>query len=67
MKNFVALFSRTVRVTKLEPGTLMESGLMYHVYQNQGQGPITHGVKSFDMFYVAMSPCPAVMYLVGVN
>ena len=25
----------------------MESGLMYHVYQNQGQGPIT----PLDRFY----------------
>ena len=57
IKNIVALFSRTVRVTKLNPGTHMESGLMYHVYRNQGQGPVTHGVKSIDMFYVAILPC----------
>ena len=37
MKNFYrTLFSRTVRITKLKPGAHMDSGLMYHVYQNQG-------------------------------
>ena len=45
----------------------MESGLMYPVYQNQGQGPITHEVKFLDKFYVAMLPCPTVMYLVSMN
>ena len=25
----------------MEPGTHMDNGLMYCVYQNQGQGPIT--------------------------
>ena len=34
---------------------------MYCVYQNQDQGPITHGVKSLDRFYVAMLPYPTVM------
>ena len=34
---------------------------MYRVYWNQGQGPITHGVKSLDRFCVAMLPCPVVM------
>ena len=34
---------------------------MYPVYQNQSQGPLTHGVKFLDRFYVAMSPCPAVV------
>ena len=57
---FVTLFSRAVRVKKLKPGIHMESGLMYHVYQKQGQGPIIHGVKSLDRFYVAMLPCPTV-------
>ena len=28
---------------------------MNRVYQNQGQGPITHVVKSLDRFYVAIS------------
>ena len=54
-------FLRTVRVTKLKPGTHMESGLMYHVYWTQGQGPITHGVKSLDRFYVSMLLFPPVM------
>ena len=48
MKFFVTLFSRTVRVKKLKPGT---HTLMYCVYHNQGQRPITFGVKSPDWFY----------------
>ena len=50
MKTFVALFSRTVGVTNMESGAHMDSGLMYRVYRNQGQVPITHGVKSLDKF-----------------
>ena len=50
-KNFVTLFSRTVRVTKFKLGTHMDSGMMYCVYQNQCQKPITHGVKSLDRLY----------------
>ena len=61
MKSFVALYSRTVKVTKLKPGTHMGRGMMYCLYQNQGQGPITHGVKSLDWFYSATLPCPTVM------
>ena len=34
---------------------------MYHVFGNQGQGPITHGLKSLDRFYDAMLPCPTVV------
>ena len=41
--------------------TVVESGLMYRVYRNQGQGPITRGIKSLDRFYVAMLPCATVM------
>ena len=63
---FVTLFSKTVRVTKLKPGTQMESGLMCHVYWNQGQGPISHE-KFLDRFYVSMLPFPTVMYLVSMN
>ena len=40
---------------------------MYHVYRNQGQGPITHGVESLDRFYIGMLPWPTVMYLVSMN
>ena len=36
-ENFRPLFSRTVRVTKLKPGTHMDSGRMYSVYQNQAK------------------------------
>ena len=48
MKNFVTISSRAVWVTKLKLGTHMDSGLMCRVYLNQGQGPITFGVKSQD-------------------
>ena len=34
---------------------------MYHVFRNQGQGPITHGLKSLDRFYDAVLPCPTVV------
>ena len=39
----------------------LKSGLLYHVYRNQGQGPITHGVKFFNRLYVAMLACPTVL------
>ena len=39
----------------------MNSWLMYHVFRNQGQGPITHGLKPLDSFYDAMLPCPTVV------
>ena len=35
----------------LKLGSHMDSGLMYCVYWNQGQGPITFGVQSHDRFY----------------
>ena len=34
----------------------MDSGLMYRVFRNKGQGPITHGLKSLDRL-----PCPTVV------
>ena len=42
-------------------GACMDSGLMYHIFRNQGQGPITHGLKSLHRFYDAMLPCPTVV------
>ena len=36
MKKKMFLFSRTVKITKLKPGTLMESRLMYLLYQIHG-------------------------------
>ena len=50
-KNFVTDFSRTMKVVKLKLGTHMDNGLMYCVYQNQEQGPITLRITSFDRFY----------------
>ena len=34
---------------------------MYSVFRNQGQGPITQGLKSLDRFYDAILPCPTVV------
>ena len=48
---FVTFFSRTIRDTRLKPGTHKNSRLMYCVYQNQGQEPITLGVDFLDRFY----------------
>ena len=41
MKTFCIDFSGTMRAIKLKLGTHMDSGLMYHMYQNQGHGPLT--------------------------
>ena len=35
LKFFITLFSRTIRPRRLKLGTHMDSGQMYHVYQNQ--------------------------------
>ena len=45
-------FSGTMKAIKLKFDTLMDNGLLYPVYQNQGQGPIALGVKSLDRFYI---------------
>ena len=34
---------------------------MYLIFRNQGQGPITHGLKSLDRFYDTMLPCPTLV------
>ena len=47
---FVTDFLGAMKVVKLKLGTHMASGLMYRVYLNQGQGPITLGVTSLDRF-----------------
>ena len=41
-----------MKAVKFKLDTHMDSGLMmYCVYQNQSQGPITLGVTSLDRFY----------------
>ena len=40
-----------MKAVKLKLGTHMDNGLMYHVYHNQGQGPINLGVTSLHRFY----------------
>ena len=57
-----------MKAVKLKPSTHVHSGLVYRVYQNQGQGPIivelnpiTLGVKSLDRFYAAILPCCTLM------
>ena len=42
IKMFFALFSGTVRHTKLKLGTHMDNGWMYHVYQNQAAAFLSH-------------------------
>ena len=51
MKKCVTEFSRTKKTVKLKLGAHMHNGLMYCVYENQGQGLITLGVTSLDRFY----------------
>ena len=51
MKKNITDFSGAVKALKFELGTHMDSGLLYSVYQNQDQGPITLGVTSLDRFY----------------
>ena len=40
-----------MKAVKLKLGTHMDSGLMYRIYQNQGQGPITLRISLLDTFY----------------
>ena len=48
MKNFRYRFLQSYESCKVET---CYSGLIYHVYKNQGQGPITLRVTSLDKFY----------------
>ena len=36
---------------RLKLGTHMDSGLLHHMYQNQGPGPMTLGVTSLNRSY----------------
>ena len=40
-----------MKVVKMKLGTHMDNGLLYHVYQNQGQELLTLEVTLFDRFY----------------
>ena len=40
-----------MKAVMLKLDTYMDNGLMYYVYQNQGQKLITLGVTSLDRFY----------------
>ena len=40
-----------MKAIKLKLSTHMDNGLVYDVYQNQGQGHMTLGVTSLDRFY----------------
>ena len=51
MQNFITDFSGTMKAVKLKLSIRMDKGLMYCVYQNQGQVLITPGVTSLDRFY----------------
>ena len=47
-ENFITDFLGTVKAVKLKLGLHMDNGLIYCVYHNQGQGPITIGITSID-------------------
>ena len=40
-----------MKAAKLKFGTHMNNGLMYYVYQSEGQGPISLGVTFLYSFY----------------
>ena len=40
-----------MKAVKLKLGAHMDNGLMYRIYQSQGQELITFGVTSLDRFY----------------
>ena len=42
-------------------GTRMDRELMYLVFRNKGQGPITHELKFLDRFCYTMLPCPVLV------
>ena len=43
MKKIVTDFSGTLKAVKMKLDTHIDNGLMYRVYQNQGQGTLTRG------------------------
>ena len=47
LKFFVTLFSGTVRPRRLKLGTHVDSGQVYHVYQNQAAAGIRPFISSF--------------------
>ena len=51
MKKITSDFSGATKALKLKLRTHMDSGLLYDVYQNQGKGPISLGITSFNRFY----------------
>ena len=59
MKNFCHFFLKNSKGHSFE--TQYTHGQWVDVLCILGQGPITHGAKSLDRFYVAMLPCPTVM------
>ena len=50
LKIFVTDFSGTMKARKLKAPIKMDNDWMYFVYQNRGQGSITHGVMSLGRF-----------------
>ena len=51
MRIFITDFPGTMEAVKLKLGTHMDNELMYPIYWNQGEGPMTLGVTSLDRFY----------------
>ena len=67
MKNVCRTFLKTCKGDKIETWWQMERGLMYRVCRNQGKDPYLNEINTLDRFYVAMLPCPTVMYLVSTD
>ena len=67
MKNVCRTFLKNCKGNKIETWWHMERGLMYHACRNQGKDPYRSEINPLDRFYVAMLPCPTVMYLVSID
>ena len=53
-ETFFTDFLGATKALKLKLSTYMDKGLMYHVYQNQGQGPITLGVTPHPLIGITI-------------
>ena len=53
-KKIIADFSGPIKAIKLKLDTDMDSWLLYHVYQDQGQGHITLGVDDMSLAWPAV-------------
>ena len=61
MKNVCCTFLKNCKGNKIETWYTHGQWVDVLCFRNQGQGPITHGLKSLDRFYDAMLPCSTVV------